>query len=136
VRISLLKGKLHRCTVTHADLTYEGSITISEELAEAAGLLEYEQVHVWNVTTGGRFVTYVMIGSRDSRVICVNGAAARLVARGDKLIVAAFADFAPEEAAGWRPHLVFVDDDNRIKALRDEVAGPQVAQVIEEAAIV
>ncbi|MEI9849708.1 MAG: aspartate 1-decarboxylase [Sphingomonas sp.] len=88
MRISLLKCKLHRCTVTHADLSYEGSITISEELAEAAGLLEYEQVHVWNVTAGSRFVTYVMIGPRDSRVICVNGAAARLVAKGDILIVA------------------------------------------------
>jgi aspartate 1-decarboxylase len=126
----MLKCKLHRCTVTHADLTYEGSITISQELAEAAGLIEYEQVHVWNVTGGSRFVTYAMIGPRDSGVICVNGAAARLVARGDILIVASFADFEPAEAAQWRPQLVFVDGENRIKELRaEEIPGPQIVQV-------
>lgn len=135
MRVSLLKCKLHRCTVTDADLSYEGSITISRDLTEAAGLFEYEQVHVWNVTAGTRFITYVMCGPRDSGLICVNGAAARLVARGDILIVAAFAEVEPREAAGWRPRLVFVDGDNRIKDLRaEEIPGPLTADVVESVA--
>ncbi|HSL99182.1 MAG TPA: aspartate 1-decarboxylase, partial [Candidatus Limnocylindria bacterium] len=90
---TMLKCKIHRATVTEAVLHYEGSITIDETLMEAAGLLEYEQVHIYNIDNGNRFSTYVIRGERDSGVVCVNGAAARKVSRGDLLIVANYAAY-------------------------------------------
>jgi aspartate 1-decarboxylase len=126
MRIHLFKSKLHRATVTHADLDYEGSLTISGELMDAAGILEHEQVHVWNVTRGTRLTTYAIRGDDGSGVMCINGAAAHLAKPGDRIIVATFAEVEADEARGWQPKVVLVDDDNRVVdgALR-EIAGPK-----------
>ena len=102
-RLHLFKAKIHRATVTHADLDYEGSVTISGELLDASGILEHEQVHIWNVTRGTRLVTYALRGDADSGIICINGAAAHLANPGDKVIIAAFAEVEAEAAAGWKP---------------------------------
>jgi aspartate 1-decarboxylase len=125
-RLHVFKSKIHRATVTHADLDYEGSVTISEELMEASRILEHEQVHIWNVTRGTRLVTYALRGDRHSGVICVNGAAAHLMRPGDKVILATFAEVDEADAQCWKPTVVLVDDDNRVidPALK-EIAGPR-----------
>jgi aspartate 1-decarboxylase len=110
----MLKSKIHRATVTRSDIDYIGSIEIAQDLMEAADLFVNEQVHVWNVTTGDRFVTYAVPGPRHSGVICVNGAAAHLANQGDLVIVASFAAVEEEAARNWQPTLVFVDAKNRI----------------------
>src|SRR5688572_21100129 len=124
-RIHLFKSKIHRATVTHADLDYEGSVTISGELLDAAGILENEQVHIWNVTRGTRLVTYALRGDAHSGVICINGAAAHLANPGDKVILATFAEVDAAAAAGWQPTVIFVDDANRMVGADAEVAGPK-----------
>lgn len=124
-RLHLFKAKIHRATVTHADLDYEGSVTISGELLDASGILEHEQVHIWNVTRGTRLITYALRGDDDSGIICINGAAAHLMNPGDKVIIAAFAEVEAEAAAGWKPTVVFVDDKNRAVGTDAEVAGPK-----------
>ena len=111
---TMLKSKIHRATVTQADVDYVGSIEIDEGLMEAADLITNEQVHVWNVTNGERFLTYVIPGPRGSGRICINGAAARKAAAGDLVIVATFTDLSDAEARAWKPSLVFVDADNAI----------------------
>ena len=111
--LTLLKSKIHRATITDADLNYEGSITIDRALCQAAGLLAFEQVDIYNCNNGARFTTYVIEGGPGE--ICVNGAAARLVQRGDLLIIACYAQFSPEEARQWQPSLVFVDEANKPK---------------------
>ena len=113
---TMLKSKIHRATVTDADLTYEGSITIDEGLMKKANFIDYEQVAVWNINNGQRFETYVIPGPRDSGTICVNGSAARLVEKGDLLIIASFAGYDEEEAKRHEPTIVFVDEHNRPKA--------------------
>jgi len=124
-RLHLFKAKIHRATVTHADLDYEGSVTISGELMDAAGMLEHEQVHVWNVTRGTRLVTYTIRGDDHSGVVCINGAAAHLVKPGDKVILATFAEVDAADAAMWKPTVVFVDDANHMVGEGAEVAGPK-----------
>jgi aspartate 1-decarboxylase len=124
-RVHLFKSKIHRATVTHADLDYEGSVTISGELLDAAGILEHEQVHIWNVTQGTRLVTYALRGDADSGIICINGAAAHLANPGDKVIIATFAEVEAEAAKGWQPTVVFVDETNRMVGKDAEVAGPK-----------
>ena len=125
MELTLLKGKIHRCTVTQANLNYEGSVTISEDLMEAAGIIEHEQVHVWNVTSGTRVTTYAMRGARDSGVICINGAGAHLIHVGDIVIIAAFVQLSQAEASTWKPSIVFVDERNRVRVFRNEAqAGP------------
>ena len=124
-RLHLFKSKIHRASVTHADLDYEGSVTISQELMEAAQILEHEQVHIWNVTQGTRLVTYALRGDADSGVICINGAAAHLANPGDKVILATFAEVEAEAAQGWQPTVVFVDEANRMVGKDAEVAGPK-----------
>lgn len=123
----MMRAKIHRATVTQADVDYEGSITIDRTLMDAADLLPNEAVAVWNVSTGARFETYVVEGRRDSGEICVNGAAAHLVTPGDLVIIAAFAWM--DEAAARRhvPRVIFVDAHNRIRAARPEVPGPAQA---------
>lgn len=111
----MLKSKIHRATVTEADLNYEGSITIDESLMEMADILEFEQVNVWNINAGTRFTTYAMRGERGSGIICVNGAAARLVSVGDLVIIASWKDVSDEEARLHEPKIVFVDENNRPK---------------------
>lgn len=125
-RVHMFKSKLHRATVTHADLDYEGSVTIAADLMEAAGMLEHEQVHIWNVTRGTRMVTYTLAGDAGSGVVCINGAAAHLVDVGDKVILATFAEVPAEQAAQWQPTVVLVGEGNEIVApqLR-EIAGPK-----------
>ena len=121
----LLRSKIHRATVTHADLNYEGSISIPPELLEAAGMAEYEAVNVWNVTNGQRFETYTIKGQSGSGQISVNGAAARLVSPGDVVIVACFELIPEGRVAGHAPRLVFVDPKNKLLPSRSEVPGPQ-----------
>jgi aspartate 1-decarboxylase len=124
-RIHLFKAKIHRATVTHADLDYEGSVTISGELLDASGIVEHEQVHIWNVTRGTRLTTYALRGDDDSGIICINGAAAHLTKPGDKVIIATFAEVEAAAAKGWQPTVIFVDDANKIVAKDVEVAGPK-----------
>jgi len=125
MRRQFFKSKLHRATVTHADVEYEGSVTIDEDLLDAADIAEYEAVHVWNVTNGSRLVTYALKGPRGSKVVCINGAAAHLTRPGDKVIIATFADLDEEERRNFRPRVVLLGDDNEIKATdATEVPGP------------
>jgi aspartate 1-decarboxylase len=111
---TMCKSKIHRATVTGADLNYVGSITIDPVLMEAADLMEYEQVSVVNVNNGARFETYVIPGVPDRGEICLNGAAARLVHPGDKVIVISYAQYDEAEMATYRPQFIFVDEQNRI----------------------
>ena len=113
--LTLMKAKLHRATVTQADMDYEGSIAIDRDLLEASGILPHEQVDVLNITTGARFTTYVIEAPRGSKTIGVNGAAARLVQKGDKVIVVAYGLLPAEEARNYAPTVVLLDDDNEIK---------------------
>jgi len=109
--------------LTGADLHYEGSVTIDLDLMEAADIIPYEAVSIWDVTNGSRFETYAIEGERGSGVICVNGAAARLVAPRDLVIIASFSSMSDEEARAYEPKLVFVDEQNRILPTRKEKAG-------------
>jgi len=111
---SMLKSKIHRARVTDANLEYEGSITLDQDLMEAAGLLEYEMVHVLDVDNGNRLQTYVIRGGRGTGEVVINGAAARLVQRGDLVIILAYADLSEAEARTCIPKLVYVDGENRI----------------------
>ena len=117
---TLLKSKIHRAVVTEANLEYEGSLTVDKDIMEAADLVEYEQVHIFNITNGYRFITYVIEGEPGSRVICANGAAAHLAKEGDTLIIASFSSYEEDECGRHVPRLVYVDENNNIR----EVKGP------------
>ncbi len=119
---TMLKSKIHRATITASDLHYVGSITIDPDLLEAADILEHEQVHVVDVDNGARFETYTIAGERGSGEMCINGAAARLVHRGDKIIVVSYAEYDAEELKSYEPRVVHVDEDNRIVTVDDAVA--------------
>lgn len=112
--ITMLKGKIHRATVTQAELDYVGSITVDVDLLEKAGILEYEKVQIVDVNNGARFETYTIAGDRGSGVMCLNGAAARMVQTGDKIILMAYAQVTPEEAKEMRPTVLFVDEKNQV----------------------
>ncbi|MCR5778604.1 MAG: aspartate 1-decarboxylase [Lachnospiraceae bacterium] len=112
--LTMLKGKIHRAIVKQAALDYVGSITIDEDLIDAAGILEYEMVHIVDVENGNRFETYTIAGERGSGMICLNGAAARQVQVGDHVIIMCYCSANLEEAACHKPQVVFVDDDNHI----------------------
>lgn len=118
-------GKIHRATVTHADLHYEGSVTVDAELLSASGILENEQVHIWNITRGTRLTTYALPAAPGSAVVCINGAAAHHNQVGDLVIIAAFADMEADEARAHQPRIVLVDSSNRIVSQRAEIPGPQ-----------
>ncbi len=118
---TLLKSKIHRVAATHCELHYEGSCAIDEDLLAAANICENEQVHIWNINNGERFITYAIKGQRGSGMISVNGSAARRASVGDLLIIAAFAQVPEADVAAHRPQLVFVDANNRQAALRDHV---------------
>ena len=120
----LLRAKIHRATITHADLDYEGSVTIDEDLIDAAGMVEFEAVHVWNLTRGTRLVTYVLRGPRGSGLICINGAAAHLNKPKDLVILACFVDMNEEQARKHQPLVVRVDERNRVIGTEAEIAGP------------
>jgi aspartate 1-decarboxylase len=117
-------GKIHRATVTHADLHYEGSCTIDADLLDAAGMIEHEELHVWNVTRGTRLTTYTLAGERGSGVICMNGAAAHLNRPGDLVILATFGSMSDEETRTHVPRVVRVDAQNRIAGDQPERPGP------------
>jgi aspartate 1-decarboxylase len=119
----MLKSKIHRATITGADLHYEGSITIDRDLMDAADIISYEKVAVWDVTNGSRLETYAIAGERGSGVICLNGAAARLVAPKDLVIIASFVNMENEAAIAYEPKLVFVDERNHMLPTRKEEAG-------------
>ena len=123
---TMFKSKIHRATVTHADLHYEGSVTIDRDLLEAADILENEWVAIWNVTNGKRIETYALEGDAGSGVICINGAAAHRFSPGDLVIIATRTDMDDEAARTWEPTVVLVDADNKIvdPALK-EIAGPK-----------
>lgn len=110
----MLKSKIHRATLTDANLNYEGSITIDEALLEASDILPFEQVQVYDINNGNRFETYVIKGKRGSGTICVNGAAARLVSPGDLIIIASYFNLDKEEASEHEPRLIYVDAANKI----------------------
>ncbi|MBW7866177.1 MAG: aspartate 1-decarboxylase [Candidatus Hydrogenedens sp.] len=112
--LTMFKSKVHRATVTQADLNYTGSLTLDPLLIEAAGMLVHEQVHVLNINTGARFTTYIIEGGRGSGVVCLNGAAARLGAPGDLIIALTYAEMTPEEARTHEPVVVHVDKNNHI----------------------
>lgn len=114
MQISMLKSKIHRAVITQAELNYVGSVTIDEDLMEAAGLYEYEHVHIVNVNSGSRIETYVIAGERGSGVICLNGAAARAGQKGDLVIIMSYAAMEPEEVKTHRPKVVFVGAGNEI----------------------
>lgn len=111
--IEMLKGKIHRATVVQAELDYVGSITVDRELLDASGIMEYEKVQIVDVNNGNRFETYTIAGERGSGMICLNGAAARCVSVGDKIIIMAYAQMSPEEVRNYHPTVIFVDEKNK-----------------------
>jgi aspartate 1-decarboxylase len=112
--LEILKAKIHRATITEANLEYEGSISIDKNLLNATGMIEYEKVHVLNINTGARLETYIIEGEAGSGVICLNGAAARLGQKGDKVIIITYCSLTEEEVKTHQPIVVSVDSDNRI----------------------
>ena len=124
--LHMLKGKIHRATVVQAELDYVGSITIDPLLMEAAGILEYEKVQVVDVNNGSRFETYVITGEMGSGMVCLNGAAAREVSVGDKIIIMCYCELTEEEVKTHKPKVVFVDDDNHIVSLDDKETHGQI----------
>ena len=118
---TLLKSKIHRVAVTHCELHYEGSCAIDENLLDAANIAENEQVHIWNINNGERFITYAIRGERGSGMISVNGSAARRAAVGDLIIIAAFAQVHDEQVGTHQPRLVFVNGQNQQTELRSQV---------------
>lgn len=115
--MTMLKGKIHRATVVQAELDYVGSITIDEALMEASGISEYEQVQIVDVNNGQRFETYVIAGERNSGMICLNGAAARMVQVGDKIIIMCYCGMSPDEMESYAPKVVFVDEENKVSRI-------------------
>lgn len=115
--VTMLKSKIHRAKVMQAELNYMGSITVDAALLEAAGIYEYEKVQVVDVESGSRLETYTIGGERNSGMICLNGAAARLVQPGDHIIIMAYCEMEEEEAAGHLPKVVFVDENNKISSI-------------------
>ncbi|HEX7342276.1 MAG TPA: aspartate 1-decarboxylase [Rhodanobacteraceae bacterium] len=114
MQLNMLKAKIHRATVTHAELHYEGSIAIDGDLLDASGIREYEQIHAWNVSSGQRFVTYALRAEEGSGIISVNGSAARSAQAGDIIIIAAFVTLSEAELEAYQPMCVYVDADNRV----------------------
>lgn len=122
----MLSAKIHRATVTQADLHYEGSVTIDRDLLLAADILVHEQVHCWNVTRGSRFTTYALEGEAGSGVICINGAAAHLAGVGDLVIITTFVTLSDAEAREHQPRVILVDGQNRVKFVGPEIPGPML----------
>lgn len=117
--LTMLKGKIHRATVTDANVDYVGSITVDPCLLDAAGILEYEKVAVVDVTNGARLETYTIAGERGSGMICLNGAAAKLVNKGDTVIIMAYVQLSEDEAKAYSPKVVFVDKDNKAVSVKN-----------------
>jgi aspartate 1-decarboxylase len=132
MRRRMFLSKIHRATVTHADLHYEGSCSIDADLMQAADILTNQEIHVWNITRGTRLVTYAIEAPRGSHVICMNGAAAHLMKPGDIVILATFGEMTDEEARAYEPKVVLVDRDNRVVEQRAEIPGPRMPPLADE----
>ena len=117
MQLRVLKGKIHRARVTGSDLNYEGSIEIDSSLMEATGILPYEEVQIWSLTNGERWTTYALPAKSGSGTIAVNGAAARKAQVEDELIISTFASVSEKQAVGWKPHVIHVDEKNRLRPL-------------------
>jgi aspartate 1-decarboxylase len=124
MKLKIFKSKIHRATITGANIDYEGSITIDSVLLKAAKILPYEAVHVWNITNGSRLVTYALEGTKSSGEICINGAGAKLCNVGDLVIIATFAEMSWLKAKFWKPIVINVDKDNYLKYNRCHSPGP------------
>src|SRR2546422_11663440 len=124
MQLRMLKGKIHRAKLTGADINYEGSIEIDSSLMEAAGIIPFEQVDIWNVTNGERFSTYALSAPRGSGTVAINGAAARKVQQGDEIIITAFGWMSEKQALHWKARVVFVGHENRLKP------GPHVRRML------
>jgi aspartate 1-decarboxylase len=123
MQIKMFKSKIHRATLTGANLDYEGSIKIDSDLLDAANMLEYEAVWIWNVNNGNRLMTYTLRGEPSSGIIELNGSAARLGHKGDLIIITTFADMTPMEAKEFKPTVVLVDSNNKVKYVADKSGG-------------
>lgn len=123
MQVKIFKSKIHRATITGADLNYEGSIKIDSDLLDASNMFEYEAVWIWNINNGERLMTYTIRGPRGSGVIELNGAAARLGQKGDLIIITTFADMSEAQAEVWKPTVVLVDSNNKIKEIHNESGG-------------
>jgi aspartate 1-decarboxylase len=121
MQVTLLKSKLHHARVTHSELEYEGSCAIDSALLKAAGIREYEQIHIYNLANGERFVTYAIRAEQGSGIISINGAAAHKAAPGDRIIICTYAVLSEQEAVDFQPTLVYLDADNRIVRQRNEI---------------
>ena len=121
MHLNMLKAKIHRASVTHAELHYEGSCAIDGHLLDVSGIREYEQIHIYNVNNGQRFVTYAIRADEGSGVISINGAAAHRAAPGDIIIICAFASLSEAEAASFKPTLVYVDRDNKLSHVKNSI---------------
>ena len=121
MQLTLLKAKLHQARVTHSELEYEGSCAIDADLLTKAGIHEYEQIHIYNLNNGERFITYAIRAQAGSRVISINGAAAHKAEPGDRVIISAYAKLAQQEEASFKPTLVYLDADNNIKRTSDQI---------------
>jgi aspartate 1-decarboxylase len=128
MRLSMFKSKIHRATITEANIDYEGSLTIDQDLMDAAHMLPGEEVHVWDVDNGARLVTYLLPGLRASGTVCVNGAAAHLVKPGHKVILATFAQMEEQQARTHQPRVVLVDETNRIRSRSHQETALKIAQ--------
>lgn len=121
MQLTLLKAKLHQARVTHSELEYEGSCAIDADLLHEAGIHEYEQIHIYNLNNGERFTTYAIRAQAGSRIISINGAAAHKAEPGDRVIICAYAELAQHEVANFKPKLVYLDEENRIKRTSDQI---------------
>jgi aspartate 1-decarboxylase len=121
MHLNMLKAKIHRASVTHAELHYEGSCAIDGHLLDVSGIREYEQIHIYNVNNGERFVTYAIRADEGSGIISINGAAAHRAAPGDIIIICAYAQLAEAEAALFKPTLVYVDRDNKLSHVKNSI---------------
>ncbi|MDH5545795.1 MAG: aspartate 1-decarboxylase [Gammaproteobacteria bacterium] len=121
MRLHMLKTKLHRACVTHAELDYEGSCAIDGDLLDLAGIMEYEQIHIYNVSNGERFITYAIRAEHGSRIISINGAAAHKATPGDRIIICAYAELEESEVLHFKPNMVYLDADNRVTGQRDHI---------------
>ena len=118
---TLLKTKLHRACVTHAEVDYEGSCAIDADLLDLAGILEYEQIHIYNVSNGERLVTYAIRAEAKSRIISVNGAAAHKATPGDRIIICAYASLSSQELVGYQPTLIYLNEINQVTNCRNHI---------------
>lgn len=118
--LTLLKAKIHRAKITQADLNYVGSITIDEYLLELSGIMEYEKVKIVDIDNGNRFETYVIKGEKNSGIICINGAAARLVREGDKIIIMCYCHLQPDETKKHTPKIILMNEDNSVHSINDQ----------------